>query len=69
MVYISMHWLLRFSEFADPGPITNSDFLCNHGALQPLLAPTWDKHVAAISPDMWNFLSSQWVFMLDAFIC
>ncbi|KAL5111669.1 Ubiquitin carboxyl-terminal hydrolase 20 [Taenia crassiceps] len=58
-VYISMHWLLRFSEFADPGPITNSDFLCNHGALQPLLAPAWDKHVVAISSDMWHFLSSQ----------
>ncbi|KAL5969075.1 Ubiquitin carboxyl-terminal hydrolase 20 [Taenia solium] len=59
MVYISVHWLLRFSEFADPGPITNSDFLCNHGALQPLLASAWDKHVAAISPDIWNFLASQ----------
>ncbi|VDM16442.1 unnamed protein product [Hydatigera taeniaeformis] len=59
MVYISMHWLLRFSEFADPGPITNFDFLCNHGALQPLLSTTWDKHVVPISLDMWNFLSSQ----------
>nr|CDS23569.1 ubiquitin carboxyl terminal hydrolase 20 [Echinococcus granulosus] len=59
VVYISVHWLLRFSEFADPGPITNSDFLCNHGALQPLLAPAFDKHVAAISEDVWNFLSSQ----------
>ncbi|KAM7541507.1 hypothetical protein Aperf_G00000042244 [Anoplocephala perfoliata] len=56
--YISFHWLLRFFEFADPGPITNSDFLCSHGALQPLLAPDWDKYVIAIHHDMWNYLYS-----------
>ncbi|KAM3187013.1 hypothetical protein ACTXT7_003153 [Hymenolepis weldensis] len=58
IAYVSIHWLLRFSEFADPGPITNSDFLCNHGALQPLLAADWDKFVTAISHEMWNYLHS-----------
>ena len=30
--YISKHWLNRFTTFADPGPITNSDFLCQHSS-------------------------------------
>ncbi|VUZ47072.1 unnamed protein product [Hymenolepis diminuta] len=58
IAYVGIHWLLRFSEFADPGPITNSDFLCNHGALQPLLAADWDKFVTAIPHEMWNYLYS-----------
>nr|CDS34390.1 ubiquitin carboxyl terminal hydrolase 20 [Hymenolepis microstoma] len=58
IAYISIHWLLRFSEFADPGPITNSDFLCNHGALQPLLAADWDKYFTVIPYEMWNYLFS-----------
>ncbi|GFR88125.1 ubiquitin carboxyl-terminal hydrolase 20, partial [Elysia marginata] len=29
--YISKQWMSRFHTFAEPGPITNSDFLCKHG--------------------------------------
>ncbi|VDD80261.1 unnamed protein product [Mesocestoides corti] len=58
-VYISRHWLLRFANLADPGPISNSDFLCSHGAFQPLLASGLDEHVAPISLDLWNFVLSQ----------
>ncbi|VDN97101.1 unnamed protein product [Rodentolepis nana] len=58
VAYISIHWLLRFSEFADPGPITNSDFLCNHGALQPLLAADRDKYYTVVPYEMWNYLYS-----------
>ena len=28
--YISALWVHRFKTFADPGPITNQDFLCSH---------------------------------------
>ena len=30
--FISKQWLNRFLTFADPGPITNTDFLCQHNS-------------------------------------
>ena len=32
--YISKQWINRFNTFAEPGPITNYDFLCRHGGKQ-----------------------------------
>jgi len=29
--FISKQWINRFNTFAEPGPITNDDFLCPHG--------------------------------------
>lgn len=29
--YISRQWLNKFKTFAEPGPISNNDFLCMHG--------------------------------------
>lgn len=29
--YISRLWLNKFRTFAEPGPISNNDFLCTHG--------------------------------------
>lgn len=29
--YISRQWLNKFKTFAEPGPISNDDFLCLHG--------------------------------------
>lgn len=29
--YVSRQWLNKFKTFAEPGPISNSDFLCSHG--------------------------------------
>lgn len=29
--YISRQWLNKFKTFAEPGPISNHDFLCAHG--------------------------------------
>lgn len=29
--YISRQWLNKFKTFAEPGPISNNDFLCSHG--------------------------------------
>lgn len=29
--YISRQWLNKFKTFAEPGPISNNDFLCIHG--------------------------------------
>jgi hypothetical protein len=32
--YISRSWINRYFYFAEPGPITNNDFLCKHGGLR-----------------------------------
>lgn len=29
--YVSRQWLNKFRTFAEPGPISNHDFLCSHG--------------------------------------
>lgn len=29
--YISREWLNKFNTFAEPGPISNHTFLCQHG--------------------------------------
>ena len=29
--YVSRQWISKFNTFAEPGPITNHDFLCVHG--------------------------------------
>lgn len=31
--YISRQWLNKFKTFAEPGPISNDDFLCLHGGM------------------------------------
>jgi len=29
--FVSRQWISKFNTFAEPGPITNYDFLCEHG--------------------------------------
>ena len=29
--FVSLQWLNKFNSFAEPGPISNNDFLCKHG--------------------------------------
>lgn len=36
--YISRQWLNKFKTFAEPGPISNRDFLCSHGGMR------WHNH-------------------------
>lgn len=33
--YISREWLNKFNTFAEPGPISNHIFLCQHGGVWP----------------------------------
>ncbi|CAG9762211.1 unnamed protein product [Ceutorhynchus assimilis] len=35
MIHISRQWMNRFYHNVEPGPIDNSDFLCQHGAFDP----------------------------------
>lgn len=36
--YISREWLNKFNTFAEPGPISNHTFLCQHGGTYLRLA-------------------------------
>jgi len=29
--FVSRQWISKFNTFAEPGPISNYDFLCQHG--------------------------------------
>ena len=33
--YVSRQWISKFNTFAEPGPIDNHDFLCQHGGQIP----------------------------------
>lgn len=35
--YISRQWLNKFKTFAEPGPISNTDFLCPHGGMSTVI--------------------------------
>lgn len=37
-VYISRYWWLRYTHMSAPGPISNADILCDHGAMKRTLA-------------------------------
>lgn len=35
--YVSRLWLTKFRTFAEPGPISNRDFLCAHGGIESVM--------------------------------
>lgn len=35
--FISKQWINRFNTFAEPGPISNHDFLCRHGGNKDII--------------------------------
>ena len=51
--YISSEWLFRFRTFSDPGPISNTDFLCEHQGLNPLANRS---QAISIPGNLWNML-------------
>ncbi|XP_063966871.1 ubiquitin carboxyl-terminal hydrolase 20-like [Lytechinus pictus] len=54
--YVSLQWLNKLNNFAEPGPITNHDFLCKHGGVQPTKASYVDKLVLKIPQPVWDHL-------------
>jgi len=56
--YISRQWLNKFENFAEPGPIDNSDFLCQHGGVLPAKAEHVYELCVAFPQSAWNFLRS-----------
>jgi ubiquitin carboxyl-terminal hydrolase 20/33 len=54
--FISRQWINRFNTFAEPGPITNEDFLCKHGGVPPSQVSYVDEMVTAVAQPVWEFL-------------
>ncbi|CAG9834253.1 unnamed protein product [Diabrotica balteata] len=57
--YISKQWINRFYFCAEPGPIDNSDFLCQHGAVSPERDIDIHKIAMLIPLDVYQFLHSK----------
>ena len=56
--YISNQWINRFNTFADPGPISNRDFMCQHGKVDPLKAAYARELCMGFSREIWDYLVS-----------
>ncbi|XP_068197166.1 ubiquitin carboxyl-terminal hydrolase 33 isoform X2 [Antennarius striatus] len=58
--YISRQWLNKFKTFAEPGPISNKDFLCSHGGVPPNKATFIDDLVVMLPQNVWDHLYSRY---------
>ncbi|XP_072275606.1 ubiquitin carboxyl-terminal hydrolase 33 isoform X2 [Pyxicephalus adspersus] len=57
--YISRQWLNRFKTFAEPGPISNNDFLCAHGGVPPRKSGLIEDLVVMLPQNIWDHLYSR----------
>ncbi|XP_053103903.1 ubiquitin carboxyl-terminal hydrolase 33 isoform X1 [Hemicordylus capensis] len=58
--YISRQWLNKFRTFAEPGPISNNDFLCMHGGVPPHKANAIEDLVVMLPQNIWENLYSRY---------
>uniref|UniRef100_A0A3Q2E6S8 Ubiquitin carboxyl-terminal hydrolase n=1 Tax=Cyprinodon variegatus TaxID=28743 RepID=A0A3Q2E6S8_CYPVA len=58
--YVSRQWLNKFKTFAEPGPISNNDFLCVHGGVPPNKASYIDDLVVMLPQNVWDHLYSRY---------
>ncbi|XP_075869946.1 ubiquitin carboxyl-terminal hydrolase 20 isoform X2 [Nelusetta ayraudi] len=54
--YISREWLNKFNTFAEPGPISNHIFLCQHGGIPPNKYQYIDDLVVIVPQNVWEYL-------------
>lgn len=54
--YISREWLNKFNTFAEPGPISNHTFLCQHGGIPPHKYNYIDDLVVIVPQNVWEYL-------------
>ncbi|XP_042729430.1 ubiquitin carboxyl-terminal hydrolase 33 isoform X5 [Lagopus leucura] len=59
--YISRQWLNKFKTFAEPGPISNNDFLCMHGGVPPHKASFIEDLVVMLPQNIWDNLYSSFI--------
>ncbi|KAK2860906.1 hypothetical protein Q7C36_005072 [Tachysurus vachellii] len=58
--YVSRQWLTKSRTFAEPGPISNRDFLCAHGGVPPHKAAYIDDLVVMLPQNVWDHLYSRY---------
>uniref|UniRef100_A0A8C6TND4 Ubiquitin carboxyl-terminal hydrolase n=1 Tax=Neogobius melanostomus TaxID=47308 RepID=A0A8C6TND4_9GOBI len=58
--YVSRQWLNKFKTFAEPGPISNDDFLCSHGGVPPNKASYIDDLVVMLPQNVWDHIYSRY---------
>lgn len=54
--HISKQWINKFNNFAEPGPITNTDFLCIHGGVPPQKASYASELCTVLPQAVWEYL-------------
>ncbi|XP_033732797.1 ubiquitin carboxyl-terminal hydrolase 20-like [Pecten maximus] len=57
--FVSKQWINRFNMFAEPGPITNFDFLCPHGGVPPNKVDHVEDLVESFDQSLWENLHSR----------
>ena len=57
--YVSRQWVNKLENFAEPGPIDNSDFLCRHGGVPPNKKEHVYNLVVALPRSVWELLFDQ----------
>uniref|UniRef100_UPI00358FACC9 ubiquitin carboxyl-terminal hydrolase 33 isoform X2 n=1 Tax=Myxine glutinosa TaxID=7769 RepID=UPI00358FACC9 len=58
--YVSRQWLNRFNTFAEPGPISNHDFLCTHGGVPPHKYIYLEDLVVIVPQNVWDYLYNRY---------
>ncbi|XP_072015961.1 ubiquitin carboxyl-terminal hydrolase 20-like [Amphiura filiformis] len=58
--YVSLEWLNKFNTFAEPGPISNNDFLCKHGGVPPSKASYVDQLVVKVPQPVWQYIHDRY---------
>uniref|UniRef100_A0A8C4QC97 Ubiquitin carboxyl-terminal hydrolase n=1 Tax=Eptatretus burgeri TaxID=7764 RepID=A0A8C4QC97_EPTBU len=58
--YVSRQWLNRFNTFAEPGPISNHDFLCTHGGVPPHKYNYLEDLVVIVPQNVWDYLYNRY---------
>jgi len=58
--YVSRQWISKFNTFAEPGPISNNDFLCLHGGKLSCLITAYSLVSGEIWPVYNQILGACW---------
>ena len=58
--YVSKQWLNRLEQFAEPGAVDNSDFLCPHGGVLPAKTAFVYELCVALPASAWDLLHNRY---------
>lgn len=57
--FVSKKWLTNFQSCMEPGPITNTDFMCTHGAIHPLKMERIHENAVPLPESVWRHLQAR----------